>query len=338
MESYGNNGGWYNAQKILPYFDDHLIFWVVGARRMGKTDLMLRLACDLWTQYGKKTMWVRNKVVELSDPRFYSNFLNDAKQYGWCPDEWTVKSDGVYESDDKDAERVIDFQAISTFGNMRGGAHPKTVLMVLDEFMPEDHKYPKQCAIALMSATKTVFSGNPECRVFCLSNFTEGANPYFVQYQIYPEPGKDITLCPGRNLIERARGYRLAIDKANPWTDNYRQGGYADYASESEDPMMRLICKTPKGLQPGPWVLLANGVQYRYHYSTKKGLMYWDRWGGRVTTEVVYTPNLKESSDRVTLLPSWAKKQLMESYEAGVFRFASPNVMYAVMSCLYEAV
>lgn len=337
MEIIGNNDNWFNFEKILQNFDDNLFFWVIGARRMGKTDAELRLACELYTRFGLKTMWCRNKDVELADKRFSESFLADAHRFGWCPDEWIARIDGVYTSEDKDkADKVIDFQAISTFGNRRGGAHPRTILIVLDEFMPEDRRYPPMPAIGLMSLSKTVLAGNPNARVLCTSNFTEGSNPYFVQYQIYPEPGQDITLCPGRNLIERARGYRMGIDASNPWTENYRRGGYADYADEKEDPTVALIKPTPKGTTPGPWILLTNGIQYRYF--VKNGILYWDKWNGNAKNTVIYTDKLKESSDEVLIIPKWLIKQLKDQYEYGAMRFKTPNVLFAVMSVLYENV
>lgn len=334
MRMIGENAGFFNFGKLERCFDDWLIAWVIGARRMGKTDAELQLACMLWLRFGLKTMWLRNKDIELQDRRFSESFLADAKKFGWCPEEWTSKLDGVYTSEDKDeAEKIIDFQAISTFGNRRGGAHPKTILMVLDEFMPEDRRYPKMPAIGLMSLSKTVLAGNPKARIVCSSNFTEGSNPYFVQYQIYPEQNKDVTLCAGRNVIERAR-YRTAIDSANPWTENYLRGKYADYASEQEDPTVTLIKPAPKGSQPGPWILLKDGIEYRYW--VKNGLLYWDKWNGNTKNIVIYANELKETSESVNLIPNWLIKQLKDAYECGTMRFKNPNVLFAVMSVIYE--
>ena len=175
MRLIGENGGFYNFQKLEPRFDEWLIAWIIGARRMGKTDAELLLACLLYQRFGLRTMWLRNKDIEVQDRRFSESFLADAKRFGWAPSEWMAFPDGVYSSDDKkQADKIIDFQAISTFGNRRGGAHPRTILMVLDEFMPEDRRYPPMPAIGLMSLSKTVLAGNPNARIICSSNFTEG--------------------------------------------------------------------------------------------------------------------------------------------------------------------
>ena len=335
MRLIGENSGFYNFQKLEPIFNDWLIAWIIGARRMGKTDAELLLACLLYQRFGLRTMWLRNKDIEVQDRRFSESFLADAKRFDWCPSEWMAFPDGVYSSDDKKtADKIIDFQAISTFGNRRGGAHPRTILMVLDEFMPEDRRYPPMPAIGLMSLSKTVLAGNPNARIICSSNFTEGSNPYFVQYQIYPEAGQDVTLCAGRNVIERARGYRMSIDAANPWTENYVAGKYADYASEQEDPMLALIKPVPKGAKPGPWILLKDGIRYRYW--VKGNALYWDKYTEKGEGVTVYTDAVKDTSDNVLILPKWSIKQLKEWYDCGAMRFKSPNVMFAVMSTIYE--
>ena len=219
-----------------------LIYWIIGARRIGKTDFFLHLACYLYQHYGVQTMWIRNKQVELSEPGFYNDFLNDAKHFGWCPEDWYTDSSGVW-TDDK--EQVIKFQSLSTFGNRRGAAHPDVYMMVYDEFIPEDRKYPPKVLTGLMSLTKTVFAGKREARLFCLSNFVSLANPFFAGLRIYPEG--DITHYPEKGmLIERCTGYRCSIESDNPWQNVYKAARYGDYESETEDKLIQLVKPLPK--------------------------------------------------------------------------------------------
>lgn len=336
LKSYKDNGGRYNARRILPHLDRCMIAFILGARRIGKTDLFLRLACDLWTKYRLKTMWMRNKDVELSDPTFFGDFLNDAKLFGWCPDTWEARPDGVHEGPDKDSELVIKFQAISTFSNRRGGAHPDVELIVLDELMPEDRRYPKRCATGLMSITMTVFSGRPSGRLFCLSNFTEATNPYFVKYRIFPRPDQPVTVFPDkRMIIERCHGYVTSVDDSNPWTDVYKGARVGMYESENEDNMMALIKRTPKGAKAAPFLIVSDGVQYRRWM--KDNLVYWSEYKGR-DSMARYTPNLNECTDTVQLMPNYMRRDIQLCLEDGALRFSSPNVMYAVLSCCYTEV
>lgn len=307
-----------------------MIYWIIGARRIGKTDFCLRLACELYLRYHKQTMWLRNKDIELSDPAFHNDFLNDAIEFGWCPDTWKCNNTGVWDGD----QQVIKFQALSTFSNRRGPAHPDVDLMILDEFCPEDRRYPKHCVTSIMSLTKSVFSGRSEARMICLSNFVSAANPYFAGLQIYPS-NEDITLFPDKGmLIERCRGYNSAISKDNPWTSVYKAGRYADYQDESEDTLIDLVCRMPKRARPEGYALLIGGQFFR-PYDTGKWI-HWIACGKPKDRCMIYSPNITEVSDEVPLTPSLIRKNLEICVENGTVRFDSPNTLYQVMSIVYN--
>ena len=337
LKAIGVNDGWYSALKLLPYYDQCAIFWAIGERRTGKTDLLLRVACLLWIVFRIKSMWLRNKAVELQEPAFLGDFLNDAINRSWCPDTWMTKSDGVHDSDDKDSEVIIKFQSISTFSNRRGGAHPDVDLMVFDEFVPEDRKYPKMCASGLLSLTKTIFSGREDCRLFCISNFVAIGNPYFVKMRIYPTKGKDITFYPEKAmLIERCTGYRCAIDQDGLWNRTYKAAGVGNYANEEEDERHKLIKPVPKGATPEPYLILNDGVLYRGW--NKNGIRYFKEYKGDIKNTVIYTPNLKECSDRVNLILPFLRRHIEEDMQSGLIRFNDPNTMFAVLSIVFDDV
>ena len=329
--------GYYTPRKILPHFDEAMLMMIIGARRIGKTDLFLRLACDLWQEYRLKTMWVRNKLTELKEPEFLNDFLNDAKQFGWCPETWTVRPDGVHDGEDKESECIIKFQSISTFSNRRGGAHPDVICMIFDEFMPEDRRYPHMCATGLLSLTKTVFSGNTDARCFCLSNFVSAANPYFVKLRIYPDKNKDVSVFKDKSiLIERCTGYTCSILDDNPWNNVYKAAQIGNYASEDEDKLTELIKSVPKGAKPRPYLILSDGILYRAW--EKNGLTYWNEYKQDPKDIYVWTPNLKECSDRVSLILPFMKRNIEEQMMFGTLRFKNPNVMFAILSMVFETV
>ena len=332
---YGDNDGWCNGLKILPYFDEAMLIMLLGARRIGKTDLFLRLACDLWQRFRLRTMWVRNKLTELKEPSFFNEFLNDAKDKHWCPEDWYVKSDGVHTPDDEDP--IIKFQSISVFSNRRGGAHPDVIMMVFDEFMPEDRKYPHMCAEGLLSLTKTVFSGNTDARCFCLSNFVSAANPYFVKLRIYPGKDKDITFFKDKAvLIERCRGYNCAILDDNPWNRVYKAAGVGNYASEEEDELIKLIKAPPKGAKPQPYLIMSDNQLYRGWI--KNDLTYYAEYNGDTKDTHIWTPNLKECSDKVKLIIPWMKKDIEQNMQMGTLRFKNPNVMFVILNMVFDTV
>lgn len=309
-----------------------LIYWIIGARRIGKTDFFLHLACDLFIEFGVQTMWIRNKQVELSEPGFYNDFLNDAKHFNWCPDDWYSDSSGVWTGD---KQQIIKFQSLSTFGNRRGAAHPDVYLMIYDEFVPEDRKYPAGGKIltALMSLTKTVFAGKREARLFCLSNFVSLTNPFFAGLRIYPEG--DITHYPEKNmLIERCRGYRCSIEDDNPWQNVYKAARYGDYQDENEDKLIELVRKLPKKARSLNYALKIN-EEYYEPFDTGK-YIHWAHVESVPYGLQLYAVEITEVSDKVPLLPDLLRRNIEICVKSDSIRFDSPNTLYTIMSIIYD--
>lgn len=309
-----------------------LIYWIIGARRIGKTDFFLRLACRLWQDDHKQTMWLRNKDVELSEPGFYADFLNDAKTFGWCPEDWSTDNRGVF---DGEGNQVIKWQALSTFSNRRGAAHPDVYMLVYDEFCPEDRRYPKHALKGLMSLSKTVLAGKTEARIFCLSNIISLANPFFAGLQIYPGE-ENITHYPDKAmLIEKCRGYRCSIDSANPWQAVYKAARYGDYADESEDSLINLCKKLPKRSRPLPYAILIGGQIY-LPYDTKEAI-HWTLCSSQPPYGTqLYAADITEVSDRVPIMPNFMRKNIETCVESNAIRFDSPNTLFSIMSMVYN--
>lgn len=323
---------WYNTDKLERYAPDANIYFVVGARRIGKTLHFQKKAFELWDNDGLQTMWMRNKKVELCEPSFYNDFLNAPKTFGWCSDACYSKDSGVF---DGDGNQIIKFQSISTFSNRRGNMTADVGMIVFDEFMPEDRKYPKKAHTGLMSLTKTVLSGKPDAKCYCLSNFISAANPYFVGFGIYPKREYDVTYFRNKGLaIEVCRGYKIAIEPDNPWNRVYKAGNYQDYAEETEDSLFNLVCPTPRGGNMHNVFILSGGRIYGA--TLKDGLMHFHE--AKPNTINIYASNLQETNDRIGLLPKFYAKYLKEWSEANILRFDSPNTMYAILSIMYDAV
>lgn len=331
----GDNDGYYNGKKILPSFDRTMVYFIIGERRIGKTDFFLHLACKLYIDYGVQTMWIRNKLVELQDAAFTGSFLNDAKLRGWCPDEWETRSDGVYNGASKDADQIILFQSISTFSNRRGGANPRVLMMVFDEFMPEDRRYPKHACKGLMSLTKTVFSGNTECRVFCLSNIVSAVNPYFAGFRIYPSG--IVTEYPDKGIvIEKCRGYNKAINNDNPWNRIYKAGNYGDYADESEDRILSLVVKcVPKGAKRLDFFIVTkNGI---YAIYSKNTYGYFVEYKGKIPqTAYLYTADRELVDDKVMYINNSIKSHIKGGFDCNISRFVGANCLFDIMSIIYD--
>lgn len=307
-----------------------LIYWIIGARRIGKTDFFLHLACRLFMDFGVQTMWIRNKQVELSEPGFYNDFLNDAKHFGWCPEDWYSDSSGVWT---EDKQQVIKWQSLSTFSNRRGAAHPDVYMMIYDEFIPESRDYPRRPLTALMSLTKSVFAGKREARLFCLSNFVSLTNPFFAGLRIYPEG--EITHYPEKGmLIEKCRGYRCSIEHDNPWQNVYKAAKYGDYQDETEDKLIELVKKLPKKAKSLNYALVIKGEYYAPFHNGK--YVHWAHVQQLPYGTLLFATEITEVSDRIPLLPDLLKKNIEICVKNDAIRFDSPNTLYTIMSLIYN--
>lgn len=331
-----NTNGFYNGKRaIVPNIDDTSMFFIVGARRIGKTQFFIHLACHCYQAFGIRTLWIRTKLVETQ--MLGEDFLTDAKELGWCPEGWTVKPDGVY---DDEGEQVMFFASLSTFSNMRGRTYNTTErpvqLIVYDEFMPEDRKYTgcKAPATALLSLTRSVFSNDPNAKCFCLSNSISCINPFYAKFRIYPRDL--VTKYPDKHMvIEKCVGYKQAnVRKGNPWVELYKQAGYADYADEKDDPRFNLICgHVPKGAKPEDWVLRCGDVMYRAY--DLKGLMHFAPWKGNVRTVLVYSVTRETVDVYSPYIPDRVRKALKDVLDANGARFVDANTMFDILNIVY---
>ena len=340
ITNYSNKDNWVDFKKLYSQAADCRLWFMIGARRIGKTDCLLHMALDLWLRHGRKTMWIRDVLETVKSKNFLNDFLNDAYEFGWISDEegeWIVKEDGVHEP--KNGEIVIKFQSLSTYSSRRGPAHPDVDLMVYDEFIPEDRRFQKGCLKGLMSLTKTVFSGRDGCRCICTSNYVSISNPYFAGLEIYPDPKKDVTVWSDKGVaVERCRGYRCAITKESPWNKVYSAAHYGDYADEEEDVMHKLVKKVPKGAKPDDWTLQIYGKWYRC-YTATDGIRYARREKEEVLNRlkiVRYVTNPADLTEGVVKLDTFKRVQIEMDVDGGRMKFEDANTLFAFINLIYN--
>lgn len=335
----GDNDGWASFMKLLSRGRDCPIWFMIGARRIGKTDMSLQLAIRLWDKYRRQTMWIRESLETFKTDNFQADFLNDAYKFGWISDvdekhKWSCKNDGVR---DPDGNMVIKFQSLSTYSSRRGPGHPDVDLMIFDEFIPEDRRYFRGALKGLMSLTKTVFSGRDGCRCICTSNFVALSNPYFAGFEIYPDPKKDVTAWPEKGVaVERCRGYRCAIATDSSWNKAYAAAHYGDYADEEEDAMHKLIKKVPKGAVPDKWAVLILDKWFRI-YTTTAGVRIarQERNINRAST-ILYATDPRDLSDDVIMLPPLMRIGIENDIDLGRMRYEDPNTLFAFVNLSYN--
>lgn len=334
FQSIPESKGFFTAAKAVKAAEASgvpiMIYFFIGARRMGKTDFFLALALRLYQRYGRQTMWVRNKLTEVDDRKFYIDFLNDAYHFGWISGDWKTDEAGVW---DPDKNLVIKFQSLSTFSNRRGPGHPDVDMIFIDEFIPEDRKYPKNCVTGMLSLSMSVFAGREEARIFAASNPVSLANPYFATMEIYPS-ARDVTVFPDKGcLIERCKGYRKSITQDSAWNRVYKAGKYSGYIDDREDRLIELVCRQPKGVSPAPYALSIGGKFYRPYHARR--FVFWRQEQQPDGKCEIYTPEITEVTASVMLIPPILKRDIEECVRSNQIRFDSPNTLYSVMSIIY---
>ena len=339
IREIGYNDGWASFMKLINAADDCRVWFMIGARRIGKTDLVLQIAIRLWEKYRRQTMWVREVLETFKMDNFQADFLNDAYKFGWIRDiddehRWSVKNDGVH---DPFGNLFIKFQSLSTYSSRRGPGHPDVDLIVFDEFVPEDRRFIKAGLRGLMSLTKTVFSGREGCRCICASNFVSLSNPYFAGFEIYPDPDKDVTVWPDKGVaIERCKGYKCAIAKESTWNKVYAAAHYGDYADEEEDDMRKLIRRVPKGAKPERWAVNINGKWFRI-YSTSNTIRI-ARQEKNLNTSglVLYVTDPRDLSDETIMLDNIHRVSIQNDIALGRLRYEDPNTLFAFVNLTYN--
>ena len=312
---------------------------MIGARRIGKTDVSLHMALMLWDKYRRQTMWIREVLETFKMNNFQNDFLNDAYKFGWIHDQdekhtWTCGNEGVR---DPDGNLVIKFQSLSTYSSRRGPGHPDVDLMIFDEFVPEDRKYINAGLKGLMSLTKTVFSGRDGTRCICTSNFVALSNPYFAGFEIFPDPKQDVTVWHDKGVaVERCRGYRCAIAEESEWNRTYKAAGYGDYADEEDDEMRRLIRKMPKGAKPDKWAVMIRGKWFRIYTSSNGTRIARMERNLNKNGITMYVTDPRDLSDEVVMLPPIARLSIDNDIALGRMRYEDPNTLFAFVNLTYN--
>lgn len=335
VREIGNNGGWYSLMKMMKANGGALpkVSMCIGARRTGKTVYLTRLAILLWQRFGRTTLWLRNMKVEYENPGFFGRFLNAAKEFGYCSEDWKCDKEGVK---DPDGNLVITFGSLSTFSNLRGNADFTTDLIVMDEFMPESGRYPKHCATGLLSISRTIFSGREDARIVMAANDIQLGNPYFCKWRVYPDQDKDVTVFPSGFGIEKLYGYRRAKPEGQ-WADLYKSAGYTDYMdSVDEDVQVRLIEPLPKTAQPEPFCIMPESGQV-YRGWRHKGYLWYAPYNGSRKGLVCYTNEPRFITNDCYLMEHFTIRRYEDALKAGRLRFTDAVTLYDIMSMCFQS-
>jgi len=174
---------YYNPQQMLSY--NRIISFVIASRGIGKTYAMKKYIINRFLKTGAQFIYLRMYKTELKK---IAQLFNDVSQE--FPDhKFEVKGKEFY-IDGQVAGFAVPLSAWQSF---KGNSFPNVETILFDEFIREKDNvgYPPNCVESLLNIIDTVIRNRDNFRCVCLSNSVSVVNPWFLYFNILPEPNED---------------------------------------------------------------------------------------------------------------------------------------------------
>lgn len=173
---------YYDPNKMLSF--NRILSFVIGARGIGKSYAMKKHVIRRFIKHGEQFVYIRRYKPEL---RKLGQYFDDIKKE--FPDnEMKVKGRQFF-IDGKLAGWAI---PLSIWQSEKSNAYPDVATIVFDEFIREKDNsgYLPNEVEALINLMDTIFRGRENTRCICLSNSVSVVNPYFLYFDLVPNPDK----------------------------------------------------------------------------------------------------------------------------------------------------
>ena len=230
---------YYNYSKLLSFNGTYNI--LIGNRGQGKTYSAKKKAIRDGIKKGNQFIYLRRYKEELATAR--NTFFEDIKDVFPNCDFRThgFEAQWSYVEDRNNKKREWNtigyFIALSQSQNYKSAAFPRVKTIIFDEFIIEKsatHYLPNESVI-FNNFYSTVDRWKDKTRVFFLANSVSIMNPYFIAWDIVPQPGDEFIIknngfivCHiADNKIFNEEVYETAFGKF------IKDSEYADYAVEN---------------------------------------------------------------------------------------------------------
>lgn len=269
---------WWNRSLLLSH--NRIMNMVLSNRGGGKTFDCTCWAIDDFKKTGGQTVWVRRYDSELKGEKgilLNGRFFDGVKGAGlYEKDELTV--DG-YEGK-VNGETAIYFVALSTSRQMKSVNFPKVNKIIFDEFVIDKGRvtYLKNEVEIFLDLFETVARLRDNVRAVLLANSVSVVNPYFLFWNIKPNPGKRFTV-RGQVCVEMFTDDAfIEAKKKTRFYDLTKGTRYGEYAINNQWLLDNDTFIEPK--TPAAEFMLAmkyNGTFYGFWVDYKVGLIYVNR-------------------------------------------------------------
>ena len=178
---------WYSPNKLLSY--NRVLHLCTGERGIGKSYAFKKFPIDQFKKNGTQFFYIRRYKGEL---KRIKNYFEDIKEK-YPNDKLVVKGWTFYCNDE-----IMGYaMPLSQYQELKSNAFPKCDIIIFDEFLREkvgSVGYLKDEVNIFMSLCDTIFRKRKGTRAFLLSNSISVVNPYYLEFSITVERGKQYTL------------------------------------------------------------------------------------------------------------------------------------------------
>lgn len=264
---------WWSRSGILSH--NCILNMVLSNRGGGKTFDCTRWAIDDYKRKRKQAVWVRRYQTEIDEMLTNGKFFDAVRE--WYPeDELRIDGNIGYIN----GEAAIYFIALSTSRQLKSNNYPYVNKIIFDEFIIDKGRitYLKNEVEVFLDLYETIARTRDNVRAVLLANAVTVVNPYFLFWNIKPNPEKRFNV-KGQVCVEFFTDSDFVDAKKKSRFGQLVKGTrYGEYAIDNKwllDSETFIEAKTP-----GAEFMLGmkyNGIMYGFWVDYDKGRMYVNR-------------------------------------------------------------
>ena len=316
---------WYDKAQLLSH--NKIMNMVHSNRGGGKTFHFTRWGIDDYKKTGAQCVWVRRYQTEIDEMLLNGKFFDAVRSY-YPNDELKIEGNlGLV-----NGEVAFYFIALSTSRQLKSNNYPLVNKIIFDEFIIDKGRvtYLKAEVEVFLDLYETVARMRDNVRAVLLANSITVVNPYFLFWNIKPNPQKRFTT-QGQICVELFTDSDFIAQKKKTRFGQLVSGTrYGDYAIENQwllDNSTFIASKTPTAeFMMG---MKYNGIMYGFWIDYKEGLIFvnkkYDPSSYRLfcLTKEDHEANLLLIK---TLNESRRVKQIVYAFRNGLLRFEDMQV------------
>lgn len=261
---------WYDKAQLLSH--NKIMNMVLSNRGGGKTFHFTRWGIDDFKKTGAQCVWVRRYQTEIDEMLLNGKFFDAVRPY-YPNDELKIEGNIGFVN----GEAAFYFIALSTSRQLKSNNYPLVNKIVFDEFIIDKGRitYLKAEVEVFLDLYETVARMRDNVRAVLLANSITVVNPYFLFWNIKPNPNKRFTT-QGQVCVELFTDADFIEQKKKTRFGQLVNGTrYGDYAIDNKwllDNEAFIASKTPTAdFMLG---MKYNGVMYGFWVDYKEGLIF----------------------------------------------------------------